>query len=183
MTALAITVGACNAILGNVEPTLDDSFGSSEPSRPDAGVDAGRSIRLEDAAIVDVGTPPDSAAEAGPRGPDPKCVASSASVSPNAVRRVEIDATPTPVKTPSTIAALFSVYGDNALSNVRLDFCTSEGAKTNIGGGTTFLGGGGAVTRRWQTKNVATLPTGMAQAQVYSDDPPVLRYIANVDLR
>lgn len=175
-------VGACNAILGNVEPTLDDSLGA-EPPRADGAADVGRSIRLDDAAIVDVGVGIDAEAEAGPRGPDPKCVASSASVSPNAVRRVEIDPSPTPVKTATTIAALFSVYGDNALSNVRLDFCTSEGAKTNVGGGTTFLGGGGAVTRRWQTKSVATLPSGIAQAQVYSDDPPVLRYVANVDLR
>ena len=114
--------------------------------------------------------------------PDPGCLKTNGAVTPNAVRRVEIDKSPAPVITTTTVTASFTIFGDNALSNVHLDFCTHDGLKADIGGGTNFLGGGGAVTRQWQTKNVTAVPVGRVQAQVYSDDPPTLRHLSNIDL-
>lgn len=182
---LGLGVAACNAILGNVQPTLDDSLslidaapGPDAPSLPD------RDDHLGDVVVIpEAGADASGDADAGPRQPDPSCVATSGQVSNNAVKKVEMDTTPTPTRTATTVTAAFSIYGDNALSNVRLDFCTADGLKSNVGGGINFLGGGGAVTRHWQTKNPATLPLGLAQAQVWSDDPPVLRYITTLDLR
>ncbi len=182
---LGAGVAACNAILGNVEPTLDDSLTLVDAAPgPDAATLADRDNRLGDVIVLpESGADADADADAGPRQPDPTCLATNGQVNANAVRKVEMDTSPTPTRTATTITAAFSVYGDNALSSVRLDFCTADGLKSNVGGGINFLGGGGAVTRHWQTKSPATLPLGLAQAQVWSEDPPVLRYITTMDLR
>jgi len=190
LAALAAVVhaAACNSVLGNEERTLDDLIGKVDAggSASDSGVDSGELHRIDnpvDASATDATTSvPDANVDAGLRMPDASCLKTSGMVSSNAVRKVEKDTSPVPVVTPTTVTASFTIHGDNALSNVHLDFCTPDGLKADVGGGTNFLGGGGAVTRRWQTKAVTTVPVGRVQAQVYSDDPPVLRYLTNIDL-
>lgn len=183
-----VHAAACNSLLGNEELTLDDVVGRVDGggSEIDSGLDSGELHRIDnpvDASATDSTTSvPDANVDAGLRMPDATCLKTSGMVSSNAVRKVEKDTSPAPVVTPTTVTASFTIYGDNALSNVHLDFCTPDGLKADVGGGTNFLGGGGAVTRRWQTKAVTAVPVGRVQAQVYSDDPPVLRYLTTIDL-
>lgn len=185
-----VPVFACNAILGNEKRTLaeDDLDGrdgggtapAPTPSAPPTtSDDSGGSTPVEqDAAPVDAG------ADAAPiRLPDPACVKST---NPSdAVRKVEMDLSPAPVRNGDdlTVSAYYTVYGDNALTNVRLDFCSPDGAKVDPGGGFNYLGGGGNVTRRWQTKNPVKLPVGRTQAQVIADGSPSLKLVWNIDVK
>ncbi len=184
--ALFLVLPACNSVLGITDVTVADDAPPNR-ARTDAGdapSDPGSS------SSGDPGPGPDATtdggadagvADAGPLPPDPACV--KAPVSLNAVLRVELDPNPAPVKNGTTITGRYSVYGNNAMSNVRIDFCTSEGLKADPGGGTTFLGGGGAETRRWQTNNDVTLPLGIVQAQVYADGSPSLKRTYDITLQ
>jgi len=182
-----VPVLACNAILGNEKRTLDEDLAlKNDPPRPDGGQtpttpnptsDGGSTIPDEDAA------PTDSGVDAAPlRMPDASCVKST--TPKDAVKKVEMDLSPTPVRNGDlTVSAYYTIYGDNALTNVRLDFCTPDGAKVDPGGGFNYLGGGGAVTRRWQTKNAVTLPFGRTQAQVIADGSPSLKLVWDIDIK
>ena len=184
-TATALHVIGCNSLLENEERSLDNDVRvDAGRSTKDGAVDSSPLQRVEadasaDARVTDAATPD---ADAGPRMPDPACLKASGMVSPNAVLRVEKDATPAPIVTATTVTLSFTIVGNNGMSGVRLDLCTPDGLTANAGGGTTFLGGGGAVARRWQTNSATLVPIGKVQAQVYSDDPPVLRYLANLDV-
>lgn len=178
---------ACNAILGNERRTLDEDLALTDaPARADGGQnpvgpdpEGGTTLPADDAA-----PPGDSGADAAPlRQPQAACLKSTSPQ--DAVKKVELDLSPTPVRSGDglTVSAYFTVYGDNALTNIRLDFCTPDGAKVDPGGGFNYLGGGGAVTRRWQTKNPVGLPLGRSQAQVIADGSPSLKLVWDIDVR
>lgn len=183
-----VPVFACNAILGNEKRTLaEDDLDGSDSGRsptptpsaaPTPATDSGSTTPEQDAAPVDAG------ADAAPlRLPDPTCVKST---NPSdALRKVEMDLSPAPVRNGDdlTVSAYYTVYGDNALTNVRLDFCSPDGAKVDPGGGFNYLGGGGNVTRRWQTKNPVKLPVGRTQAQVIADGSPSLKLVWDIDVK
>jgi hypothetical protein len=179
-----VGVGACNQVLGIEDVTVGLDGELAQPDRRDSGTSS-----AEASTDVVVPLPPadagsdagyDAGFDAGPRPPDPGCL--KATNPQDAVKRVELDTSPAPVSDATTTSGFYSIYGDNALTNVHLDFCTPEGASIDVGGGFNYLGGGGAVTRRWQTKNAVKLPKGRNQAQVRADGSPSLKLVYDIIL-